>query len=282
MKDADLYKIHLSVFLFGFAGLFGKWIHLDAITIVWGRVLFASIAFGFYFLWQKRNPFYLSLKMLLVYFFLGSLLAFHWWSFYKSVKLSTVAIALFSFTSFPIFTVFLEPLFFKLKWKAIYFVLAFVSMLGIYLLLPQIDLNHVYFWGVFWGVWSGFSFSVLTILNRILLKGQEAIDLAFFQDFFAFLCLSPFIIILHPSIEINHWLLLALMGIVFTALAHFLFIKGLVSVQAQTAAIIANLEAVYGAFFAYLLLSESLSIKNILGGLIILLAAVFSAWYRKK
>jgi drug/metabolite transporter (DMT)-like permease len=184
MRGTDLYKIHISVFLFGFAGLFGKWIYLDALSIVWGRVLFASLAFGVLFAFQGRNPFKISLKQYSSYLFLGALLAFHWWSFFMGIQKSTVAIGLFSFASFPVFTVLLESLFFNEKWKSQYLFLALLSFLGISLLLPDLNWNNGYLQGVIWGVLSGFSFALLTIYNRKLLPKSSAIEIAFFQDLY--------------------------------------------------------------------------------------------------
>lgn len=37
----------------------------------------------------------------------------HWVSFFKSIQVSTVAVGLLSFSTYPVFTTFLEPLFFK-------------------------------------------------------------------------------------------------------------------------------------------------------------------------
>ena len=41
--------------LFGLAGLFAKWIHLPAIGITFGRVLFSSLALGIYLLAGKQS-----------------------------------------------------------------------------------------------------------------------------------------------------------------------------------------------------------------------------------
>ena len=165
-EPSALYQVHFSVFLFGFAGLFGKWIDLNAITIVWGRVFFASIVFGLWFLVKKENPFRIPLKSYLYYFPLGALLAFHWWSFFAAIQMSTVTIGLISFSSFPIFTALLEPLVFRKPWKYSWFILALLSSIGIYLILPEWNWESEYTKGAFWGVMSGLSFAFITILNR--------------------------------------------------------------------------------------------------------------------
>lgn len=283
-----LYQVHFSVFLFGFAGLFGKWLEVDAITIVWGRVFFASLAFGFWFLWKGRNPFGKPLKDYLIYLVLGALLAFHWWSFFEAIQLSTVAIGLFSFSSFPVFTVFLEPMVLKKPFRPAWFILAALSVLGIYYILPELSWGSDYAKGVFWGVMSGLSFAIITVANRFLLltrhltKNTNSIELTFFQDLFAMICLVPFLIISPPLLSLQSWIMLLLLGVVFTALAHLLYINGLKQIEARTAALISNLEPVYGVVFAFLLLNEKPSFQIVLGGVLILIAAILAARLSKN
>ncbi|MEO0584382.1 MAG: hypothetical protein AAF135_19370, partial [Bacteroidota bacterium] len=43
-----LWMIHLATLLFGFSGLFGKWVEMSALWLVLGRTFFAgSSLFGF-------------------------------------------------------------------------------------------------------------------------------------------------------------------------------------------------------------------------------------------
>ena len=46
MRRQGLFTVNIAVLLFGLAGLFAKWIHLPAIGITFGRVLFSSMALG--------------------------------------------------------------------------------------------------------------------------------------------------------------------------------------------------------------------------------------------
>lgn len=287
-KIAAIYQVHVSVFLFGFAGLFGKWIHLDAITIVWGRVFFATIAFGLWFLIKKSNPFKIPISAYFYYFLLGALLAFHWWSFFKSIQMSTVTIGLISFSSFPVFTALIEPLVFKKSWKAVSFVLVLLSSLGIYLILPEWNWESNYSQGAFWGVMSGLSFSIIIIYNRyLLLKNEQneknkALNITFFQDAFAMICLTPLLFFFLEPINTISWLQLVILGLVFTALAHLLYVNGLKNIEARTASLIANMEPVWGILFAVLLLGESLDLSIFIGGVLILCSAILSSLFSKK
>jgi drug/metabolite transporter (DMT)-like permease len=277
-----LIQVHLSVFLFGFAGLFGKWIELDAISIVWGRVLFASIIFGVYFLVKKVVVFNIKFRTLIFMMGLGALLAFHWWAFFLAIQLSNVSLGLLSFASFPVFTALLEPLYFKTKIQLKTILLVLLSSLGLYIILPEWGWQSDYMRSVFWGVMSGLSFAVLTLFNQkvqrenLLPKEHRSVSLSFYQDFFAFLILSPFVGSSFCQWNTTHWGLIILLGVVFTALAHFLYINGLRRIKATTTSLASNLEPVYGMLLAWLLLGEVIHLKTFLGGVLILSAAFFS------
>ena len=63
---------------------------------------------------------------------------------------------------------------------------------------------------------------------------------------------------------------LILLGVVFTALAHTLFIRGMLAMRAQLASIIACLEPVYGILFALVVLHAVPSTREIIGGVVII------------
>ena len=148
-------------------------------------------------------------------------------------------------------------------------------------MIPKFELGNNITQGVLWGIASGFTFAILSILNRKYVKDYSALVIAFYQDSIATIVLIPFLFISKPIFLLNNILLLVLLGVVFTATAHSLFIKGLTNVKAQTASIIASLEPVYGIIFAIIILSEIPTTRVILGGAIIL-GATFYATIKSK
>ena len=130
IRTRSLLEIHIAVLLFGLTGLFGKFLNLPAPFIVLGRVFFATVALGIVFIIKRVNIRLRSKKDYCVIFMLGALLAFHWSAFYQSVKVSTVAIALLTFSAYPIFVTFFEPIMFHEKLKKLDIVFAFIMFLG--------------------------------------------------------------------------------------------------------------------------------------------------------
>ena len=269
-KKKSLFEIHVAVLLFGLAGLFGKWLVLSPFIIVLGRVFFASITLAL-FLWLSKQSLKISPRKNYLYLILlGFILAVHWVSFFKSIQVSTVAVGLLSFATYPVFTTFLEPLLLKEKIIRTNIFFSLFCVVGVFLIIPRFDLDNSTFVGVLWGLLSSVTFAVLTILNRKLTQHFSSLLIAFYQDFFAMLFLLPFYFVLWPTLNTNDVLLLCILGVFCTAGSHTLFIKGMKRIKAQTASMIHFLEPVYGIIFAFFFLNEIPSLRTILGGVIIL------------
>lgn len=267
-------EIHLAVFLFGFPGLFGKWLPLSPPLIVFGRVLFASIILALILLLMKKSFRVRSSRDTMLLALCGLILAIHWSLFFKSVQVSSVAIGLLAYSSFPVFTAFLEPLVFKEKQEPRSFLFAAVSVFGAFLIIPRFDLSHTVLRGFLWGLGAGLTFALLSLLNRALAQRRPSLLVAFYQDTYAVLFLLPFVFVLDFQVTVRTIGLLSILGIFCTAGAHTLFINGMKNVKARTASIISSLEPAYGIVLAFLFLGEVPSLRTLAGGLVILGAAL--------
>jgi drug/metabolite transporter (DMT)-like permease len=273
-RAGSLLEIHGAVILFGLAGLFGKWLALSPLIIVLGRVVFASLVLGLVLLLTRR-PFGVSRPGdRLLFLGLGILLAVHWSVFFLSVQVSTVAIGLLSYSSFPVFTAFLEPAFFRKRLDPFNVLFAGICLLGVFLIVPRFAWTDAVFRGVLYGLAAGLTFAVLSIINRILTARHDSVKIAFWQDSIAALALLPFLFILRPVLTGRDFGLLLFLGIVCTAGAHTLFIEAMRRQTAQTASIISSLEPVYGITLAFLFLREVPAPRTLLGGAVILAAVI--------
>jgi drug/metabolite transporter (DMT)-like permease len=163
---AGLLPIHLAVFLFGFAGLFAKWLPLPPSVIVLGRTAFAGLALG---VWLWRHPPADPARCgrdRLVFGLLGIVLAVHWVTFFHAIRVSTVAVGLLAFSTFPVFITFMEPILFKEPLRRFDLLTAALVTIGLVLVIPRFDTNDRILQGAAWGTLSGFTFAVLALLNR--------------------------------------------------------------------------------------------------------------------
>jgi len=77
----------------------------------------------------------------------------------------------------------------------------------------------------------------------------------------------------------NHdWLLILLVGVVFTATPHAFFASSLRHLSATTAGLISCLQPLYGSILAFFLLQERPNVMTIIGGLLVVSAAIFETW----
>jgi drug/metabolite transporter (DMT)-like permease len=273
-RSRSLAEIHLAVFLFGFPGLFGKWLAWPAVLIVFGRVLFACLALAGVMAAGKVSFRVSPRRDVVLLGVCGLVLAAHWTMFFKSVQVSSVAVGLLAYSSFPVFTVFLEPLLAKERWEPESLVYALACVLGIALIVPSFDVSDAVVRGVLWGLGAGLSFSLLSILNRSLASRHSSLAVALYQDLTAGLFLLPAVVKMGLPRSGRDWALVAVLGVFCTAAAHTLFINGLKGVGARTASVLSSLEPVYGILLALVFLKESPSLRTVSGGAVVLAAAL--------
>lgn len=271
-----LFRIHVAVLLFGFAGLFGKLLALTPVVLVFWRVVLAALTLFVAGLIHRTLFASLSRRDMLAFLLLGILLAVHWTTFFLSVQISSVAVALVTYSTFPVFVAFLEPLLFRERLRTRDVALALIALTGIAILTPSWQRADRILHGVLWGIASGATFALLSLLNRKLVCRHSSWTIALYQDLFAALTLLPFVVPNALEVTVRDVLLLLVLGIPCTAWAHALFIGGLYGVSARTASAIACLEPVYGTLFAIFLLAEVPSPRTILGGILVVGVAFYA------
>lgn len=274
ITTSGLVEIHSAVLLFGLAGLFGKILDLPAWAIVLGRTGFATAALGLVLVVARPAQLHRGVKTISLFGLLGALLAVHWILFFLAIQVSTVAVGLLAFSTFPVFITVIEPWWFNEKRRTIDGVTALLVMMGLCIMVYPSPFGGQLLAGVFWGVLSGFTFAILSLLNRKWVREYPPVVIAFYQNAFATLLLLPMLAWFDGHIEAGQWGMLAFLGVVCTALSHALFIRGLTFVRAQLASVIACLEPVYGIVFAYFLLHEIPSPHTLAGGTVILMTTI--------
>src|SRR5664279_4175789 len=159
-RGTALAALHGAVLLFGFAGLFGKWIDLSPVAIVLGRASVAAAVLGIVLLKTRavRRPFELRLVTN------GAVLALHWVSFFAAIQASTVAIGLLGFASFPLFVLILEWLLLRRQWTPRKAATALLVTVGLVALVPSFSWSDPIVHGIAWGLVSGFTFALLAVL----------------------------------------------------------------------------------------------------------------------
>jgi drug/metabolite transporter (DMT)-like permease len=275
-EKKGLWQVHAAVLLMGFAGLFPKWIPLPAPVLTWGRVFSSALILALVLAVQRQRFFPKSRKDCLWLCAAGAVLALHWSTFQGSIQVSTVAVGTLTFSTFPIFVTFLEPVLFHERLRPSSVVTAAVMFCGVLLIVPRFELGDRMVQGVLLGMVGSLTYAVLSLINRRMGRTCSGTQTAFCEQAVAAVLLLPVLIFDRPQVTAQEVGLILLFGSVFTALAHTLFIVGIRFVRVQTAGVISSLESVYGIILAALLLGEWPTSREVMGAVIILGAAVAS------
>lgn len=277
MNKRSLIYVNTAILLFGLAGLFAKWTELPSIWISAGRVCFSSIALAVFMLIRKEK-FSVSKKDLILLITAGAVLAFHWWSFLESIKRSTVAIGTITFAAFPLFVTILEPLVLKVRLTLMNILTALMIFIGVYITVPFSSVEGNIMAGALIGLCSSAAYAVLTLMNKGLSAQNSATKVSFYEQATAAVILLPIALMQETVIRPMDIGLLLAFGIITTALAHTLFVSGLKDIPAHLAGVFSSLETVYSIIFAFLILGEVPSLREVIGAFIIIAATMIASY----
>ena len=281
-EQQSLLYLHIAVFLFGGTALFSKLIGLPALDITVYRTGIAAIALFFLLTIQKKTLTLASLKDYGIAILLGCVVGIHWVTYFSSMQMAGVTVGMIAFFTYPVITVFIEPFFNKAVPKMKDMITAFVVVIGIFLLIPEVSFGNQITFGIVTGVISAVFFALRNILHKNYFSHYSGPHTMLYQTLVACLMLCLFVEVEPIHVTESDWLLLLLVGIVFTATPHALFASSLRHLSATTAGLISCLQPLYGSVLAVILLQERPDALTIIGGLMVVSAAIFETWSVSK
>ncbi|MDN5204391.1 DMT family transporter [Fulvivirgaceae bacterium BMA10] len=264
-------ELNLSLILMSTSGILGRVIDLPVSLIIFFRCVVGAI-FLFFFIKIAKEKLQVRLKRhRFIILLAGSLLSFHWVTYFFSIKISSVAVGMISLFTYPVITTLIEPLFFKTKLSIIDLISSVAVIFGIFMIVPAFDLSNDITYGILIGVFSALLYSVRNLLNKKLIHNYSSSVLMLYQLLISAILLIPTLFIYDFQLDTVTIQLLLLLSIITTATAHTLFVKSLKYFSTSTASILSSLIPVYGILWAVLFISEKLSTEIIIGGSIIVL-----------
>ena len=283
-QQQSLIYLHIAVLLFGGTALFAKLIGLNALDITAYRAAIAGVAICVLLTLQKKPIKLHRAKDYVIAILLGIAVGIHWVAYFAGMQLAGITVGMLAFFTYPVITVFLEPLFNKSKPKTKDIISAVVVIIGIYLLIPNVNLGDDITLGVVTGVVSALFFAIRNITHKRYFSEYGGPQTMFYQTLVASLMLCAFIEVPITQINDADLILLLIAGVVFTAMPHSLFAASLKNLSAATAGLISCLQPLYGTILAIIILHERPSVMTLIGGALIVSAACFETWSisRKK
>jgi drug/metabolite transporter (DMT)-like permease len=134
VKFKNQLHLHFLVFIAGFTGVLGELISLEAIPLVWYRMLIALIMM-FIFIKLRNIRLAISIASFIKFFFAGFFIALHWITFFAAIKLSNISITLAMFSTGTFFASLIEPIIHKRKIINYEILFGFVVVVAVYLVL---------------------------------------------------------------------------------------------------------------------------------------------------
>ncbi|WP_313373719.1 DMT family transporter [Chishuiella sp.] len=254
------FRLQFLVLLWGFTGVFGKLVTMSALPMVWFRLLIAAIAVFIYIKFKKENL-KVTKKELYILLGIGGIVGLHWFTFYLSIKLSNISVALSTLSMGALFSAILEPIFFRKRINLLEIILAIVVSTCVIVIF---NATPEYKMGIIIGVLCSFLSALFAVLNSKLARAIKPTKVTFYEMIGGLITLSLIIVsIQHDAItEIINvswanlgWL--TLLGVVFTAFAQIESVDLLKHVSAFTLMLNVNLEPIYGIILACIIFGDA-------------------------
>ncbi len=278
--------LHLIVFIWGFTAILGALISIDAIPLVWYRMLLAAFFIFLYFIFTKKS-FKIDARIGVKFLFGGLIIALHWITFFGAIKVSNVSVALVTISTGALFTSFLEPIFFKRKINYIEILFGLIVVLGLYLIFR---VETKYWLGILLALISAFLSASFSVLNGLYIQKYDATIISFYQILFGVIAITVYFIFngnFTPEffqLKSTDWFYLIILSSICTAYAFVVSVKLLRYLSPYTVMLTINLEPIYGIILAVIIFGdkEKMHPQFYVGALIILLTVLVNGLIKNK
>ncbi|MBT3261849.1 DMT family transporter [bacterium] len=278
-KTKHFLQLNLAFLLLSTGGIFAKLMVFPPVFINFARAVVAgTILFFIIFFIKKEKILPKNKKDLFGLLVIGFFMAIHWITVIVAVKISTVAITMLAVGLAPIFTVFIEPLFFRTKLNRFDILLATIAFGGLLMMIPEFSLSNQLTIGAILGAISALALSIRSVISRKYVQKYGASLLMFYQLLVTAIVSLPFIwggdlgLANFPS-----WMYLVLLAILGTLFGHTLLVHSFKHFTVSKVTIQSNLITVYAIILAMLVLHEIPHVKTLFGGTVIVAVAIAEA-----
>lgn len=207
----------------------------------------------------------------------GVLIAIHWVTYFIALQLSSVAIGMLSLFTYPVLTAILEPLILKTRFQWAHLLLGALTILGIYFLVPELDVANQEFQAIGWGLISALAYAIRNILMKPQVSKYSGTLIMFYHMLAVFVVLLPALYWFGPGDLATQWPYLLALAVITTALGHTLFLNSFRHFSVTTASIMSCVQPIYGIALGALFLREYPGWSTYVGGGIILLAVLIES-----
>ncbi len=272
-----LIELHLAFLFVSTSGVLGKFIDMPAPVTIWWRGAIAALLLFFFCKFKNYDLELETVKDKRLILIGAVFLGIHWVTYFYSLYYSSVALALMTLYTYPAMTTILEPLILKTKFQAIHLLLAFLILLGIYIMSPNLDLANDKVIAIGLGLLSGFTYALRNILTKDLAGRKHGSVLMFYQLVIITILLVPVLFLMETSGIASYWMPTIALALFTTAIGHTLIIRSFKNFSITSFSLLSSSIPILGVLWAFVFLSEIPDWQTITGGALVLLTVVIEA-----
>lgn len=266
----------ISMAIFGTIGLFRRSIDISSGELAFYRAVLAAVFIGLFLLVTKnRIPFGKIKKQLPILIISGIAMAFNWILLFEAYNYTTVSAATLSYYFAPVIVTVLCPVLFKEKMGIKQWLCFIMSTVGIVLItgIGSFDTGSNHFLGILFGLGAACLYATVIILNKFT-KGVDGIHRTFIQFVSAVIALCPYVLFTSginiTSLDKKGIALLLVVGLVHTGITYCMYFSSLKDLTGQKAAILSYIDPLVAVLCSALILHETMTVTQIVGGVLIL------------
>lgn len=266
----------LSMAIFGTIGLFRKNIDVSSGELAFYRAFLATVFIGLFLLVTKNKiPFGKIKKQIPVLIISGIAMAFNWILLFEAYNYTTVSVATLSYYFAPVIVTVLCPILFKEKMGIKQWICFFMSTLGIVLItgIGDMGAENDHFKGILFGLGAAVLYASVILLNKFT-KEVDGIHRTFIQFVAAVAVLFPYVMLTDGinigKLDTKGFVLLLTVGLVHTGITYCMYFSSLKELSGQKAAILSYIDPLVAVLCSVLILHESMTVSQIIGGVLIL------------
>ncbi|WP_418649307.1 DMT family transporter [Tenacibaculum aestuariivivum] len=273
----NLSGLLLATLFISTSGVLGKHIAMPSEVIIWSRSIVAMLILYAFCKFKNIDLTIKSSKHVVPFIISGIFMAAHWITYFYALKLSSVAIGMLSLYTFPVIIAFLEPLFFKVKFNAVYIVLGVMVLFGVYILAPEFNLESSNVQGILFGLLSALFYAIRILILKQYVIQYNGIMLMFYQTLIISICLLPVLFFMDISGFESQYPYILLLALLTTAIGHSLMVHSLQFFTVSASSIISSVQPVFGIILAFIFLNEIPTWNTFVGGSLILATVIIES-----
>lgn len=269
------FMLIMSMVMFGTLGPFVRNIPVSSGELALYRAVLAALLIGLYLLVTgQKIPFTKIKKEVPLLLISGMAMGINWILLFEAYKYTSVSVATLSYYFAPVIVTITCPILFKEKLTIKQIICFVMSTMGLVFITGLNDVGGSNnFIGILFGLGAAVFYATVILLNKFI-KNVDGIHRTFLQFLAAIIILIPYVVmtsgITLESMNMLGWVNLLTVGLVHTGITYCMYFSSLKELPGQKAAILSYIDPLVAVVISVVVLNETMSLGQIVGGILIL------------